>query len=875
MNTIQDMVGNNDIRGNSPRKGRTMRNSMTRIVGSLLAIPTMLAGMAVAGSAYAVEDARGPAPAAKPVVRTADHVDSPHAFWQDNNFVLRSHSGEAPYPRIDDTVNWIGKGWYNGGRATYIYTVADDKAHAFLGKSGQRLYLAPAVPDTTSYSPIWMGMGADKAIPVDRFRDGQFTLDVMRVQGPGRMEFFNDDGDQVTRLLSSQDPSYRSYWMTAGSHTHNNTTFTKPGRYVVTYRVSARTNDGQLVKSASQHLVYQVGGANPSSNTLPGDMSDVAAAYNAAASVGNQRTVTVTLEPKRNKAKAGDEALTTMSLDTHHTNDEGVAVFTIDGYYLTQVPVHQGKASWDEMLGDLPSSIQAMYIPRSGSTARWISQPVQYRTGLARTAVSQGASELSPENGSDVSPVFPYREGHVSSADRLNVSLSAMDGDGRVAMHAHIGDKDFYAKIMGGAYEGDDDVPACAVEDTAISGYADVDKKLNWSWCQDSGETYTLRLRIVPHALIGGPSGEIVVKQYDPQKAYNDLHVQWNGAPVKDHDGDTSNPAPKPATGKRDIPVGQSFLCGKTYCIFNNGHLDIFAGGIAGDGKPTLDIKEDITGSEVHRNPEQVFLKVNKLAHRKKLSKQTFGVSEAYVLPQTQDQRVLWPGWDTNGIKSHGYRASAVHIESLTGPDGGMVFAFQEQGLGGGELPVASDGGLSLAKGKTIEIAQPSHAHLNWVFTKAGVYRMQARLEVKGRTAGEASLMSASHTYTWCVDVACPVPADDVASVGDGGVSPIAQPVPERDDVIVGADGSSDAVRDGRETSSDAADGESVAAAGANGNVDAKGQASQPGQVTQQGALALTGGLAVDPVGVVIAAAVVIMMLSLVSVVAVRRTMRP
>lgn len=186
------------------------------------------------------------------LVATQAHVDSPHTMWDSTkqNFYLISKFGDGR--RIENTVNWVGKGYTSswlGFGSNYTYRVTDKPGYSFLGKPGQALYRAPANPGSP-YEPIWIGMGANSDIPVEEFRDQSVVLDLLDFKGPGRMEMWTSGYHGPNRMLSSHDTALRSYWMEAGTHTHNETTFTKPGRYEFTYRAIARHKDGHIIKSA-------------------------------------------------------------------------------------------------------------------------------------------------------------------------------------------------------------------------------------------------------------------------------------------------------------------------------------------------------------------------------------------------------------------------------------------------------------------------------------------------------------------------------------------------------------------------------------------------------------------------------------------------
>ena len=216
-----------------------------------------------------------------------------------------------------------------------------------------------------------------------------------------------------------------------------------------------------------------------------------------------------------------------------------------------------------------------------------------------------------------------------------------------------------------------------------------------------------------------------------------------------------------------------------TTATLDHGHADIFDLSSDASGALTLRIKEDATGSGVMREPEQTLLAVNKSTLTQipaDVSQATGAPSAAYLLGQTGDNQatVLWPGWDTLGVAAGGYDAARFHI-SYTGPADGRIYAFTSS-FTEGMKAVTNDGSFDLAPGGD-DIDQPyaAHKHVNWLFTRAGRYRLtvQASAWTPGNT-GAANAQSAVHTYT--IDV-----ADEASCLAESGAAPStdqAQPAP-------------------------------------------------------------------------------------------------
>lgn len=192
-----------------------------------------------------------------------------------------------------------------------------------------------------------------------------------------------------------------------------------------------------------------------------------------------------------------------------------------------------------------------------------------------------------------------------------------------------------------------------------------------------------------------------------------------------------------------------TFALGTTLVLaqmsFSDGHIDAFhvTDGPAG---LTLDLKEDVTGSNVRRAPEDVIITVPDSAYTEGTSGLPGIERPTWHLPQTQVAGLPWPGWDTQGAGT----AVDIHFVDVTGP--GTVFLWQ-QGSFGDIQPVTADGSLWLFPGSVIPQPNPAHVHANWGFDAPGTYTMVV-------TATSANDQSNTATYTWIVG--------EAGSAGDG-----------------------------------------------------------------------------------------------------------
>ena len=151
------------------------------------------------------------------------------------------------------------------------------------------------------------------------------------------------------------------------------------------------------------------------------------------------------------------------------------------------------------------------------------------------------------------------------------------------------------------------------------------------------------------------------------------------------------------------------------------------------------------------------------------------GAPKGYLLPMTQNQNLLWPGWETFDVKRNGFSDVKINVRNVKGP--GKVHLFSQSSFG--NVQTLLDGGSHTMPG-TITVEQPSHVHANWVFTQPGLYQMTVdATAVRNGT----TVSTGAHTYTWAVGsmaiAANSCSTDRVA--GSPARSNTGTPAPEKD----------------------------------------------------------------------------------------------
>lgn len=512
--------------------------------------------LALAGAAPSLPAAAGPDDGK--IVTTKGHVDAPKAYWDEQNgtFVLMNEAN--PYKtgadtyELDKTVNWVGKG-YSGrdGKSQYTMTLGDSPSLAFLGEPGQTLYMAPHLT-SGNQDPIWAGLGASAKIPTERFRDGVFATDILSVEGPGRMELFRYNPDDapadVYRMLSSSSTGWHSWLLDKGSHTHNTTTFTRPGRYVVTYRAVARSTDGRIISSKPSKLVWQVGGMQP----VLGDGTPTAVPtvdrYNAAP-VGDLDAAKYVLsvaphrldaDPAKNKD--ADDNLSDITFTAANKNLKGTLTLYNNGYFLTDLPVVNGTATWSEMLGSEGSKLQAVFTPdtsdaNSAEASRWISHKLTYEPGKAESVYSDDGNGSWPEEIPDEANTVLSTEQYTPTSMDYDVTVTP-NGNGFSTVEVRFKDPKVRGFLRGGFYAQDDPVyPYLDLEGSVEDGVA------RFTFRDESFYKGTaLRVKMLTHPdMNASASTTEVAANYEPGTKYT-AHgaLAPDSAPI----GDAPKPAP-------------------------------------------------------------------------------------------------------------------------------------------------------------------------------------------------------------------------------------------------------------------------------------------------------------------------------------------
>ena len=867
--------------------------------------------LALAGAAPSLPAVAGPDDGK--IVTTKGHVDAPKAYWDEQNgtFVLMNEAN--PYKtgadtyELDKTVNWVGKG-YSGrdGKSQYTMTLGESPSLAFLGEPGQTLYMAPHLT-FGNQDPIWAGLGASTKVPTERFRDGVFATDILSVEGPGRMELFRYNPDDapadIYRMLSSSSTGWHSWLLDKGSHTHNTTTFTRPGRYVVTYRTVARSTDGRIISSKPSKLVWQVGGMQP----VLGDGTPTAVptvdSYNAAP-VGDLDAAKYVLsvaphrldaDPAKNKD--ADDKLSDITFTAANKNLKGTLTLYNNGYFLTDLPVVNGTATWSEMLGSEGSQLQAVFTPdtsdeNSAEASRWISHKLTYEPGRAESVYSDDGNGSWPEEIPDQANTVLSTQQYTPTSMDYDVTVTP-NGNGFSTVEVRFKDPKVRGFLRGGFYAQDDPVyPYLDLEGSVEDGVA------RFTFRDESFYKGTaLRVKMLTHPdMNASASTTEVAAKYEPGTKYT-AHgaLAPDSAPI----GDTSKPAPVdpapsteptvapteapsaepsnvPSVSPSEVPTvpavptasaepsvpaptpsaepstpgtpGNQCVPGKIdgRTKISHGHLDIQA--TLKDRQLSVGLRDDsgiIDADSTVRPLDSVVWTVSENARRvrtermadEKLNFMGPVGTAFYGLPQTQQSGLPWPGYNTQDIDYSQLRGPVrLHVVPKVMPEGARFGMFTES-LNGADVLLDSTTGKT-----TIDIDYATHAHANWVFSEPGQYMFDVHYSATLADGTEVSspvqqlAVAVGKKASDACSFETAVPKDPNAAADDfSGVRRVDSATPGG---TAGANQSGSA-------QSGAAQGGQSGQAGASGDVNAKGSTdgSAGGSLGQPGVSAASGGV--------------------------------
>ncbi|MEW2134697.1 TIGR03773 family transporter-associated surface protein [Streptomyces sp. NPDC005435] len=192
-------------------------------------------------------------------------------------------------------------------------------------------------------------------------------------------------------------------------------------------------------------------------------------------------------------------------------------------------------------------------------------------------------------------------------------------------------------------------------------------------------------------------------------------------------------PAASPTPGAESDAAAET---GRGRTVIGDGHIDM--GPRFDHGRWTVQIRDDTGRPAVWRNTEDVVLQVRDRARVEVPKDKTFGFlgspgSRVWLLPQVQQEGVLWPGWNSQEpeVAATVDREVTWQLLDVEGPGDFILF------LNGsfGTPTVVFDARRKLPQETGIDVN--SHVHGNWAFTRPGTYLLRVRMSAKSKDGAD------------------------------------------------------------------------------------------------------------------------------------------
>jgi putative ABC transporter-associated repeat protein len=239
-----------------------------------------------------------------------------------------------------------------------------------------------------------------------------------------------------------------------------------------------------------------------------------------------------------------------------------------------------------------------------------------------------------------------------------------------------------------------------------------------------------------------------------PSRSASPPPATTTAAPTSTAPATTEPPAPD---GTTTAPVADRTTCVPTSItttsgvVLDQGHVD-YASRIVG-GQLVSQVKDGTqAGKTVWRAPsEVVFHLTDKAAGKVPAGPFDFigpQGSTIWQIPQTQQQGVLWAGWNTEEVTTAQVNGTVTwKLTAVSGP--GALSIFEYDSFGQPKVIFNSKDGLP----DTYAIPLGTHAHGNWVFTAAGAYRLTF---TQSATLASGTQSSTTQTVTFAVGATDP-----------------------------------------------------------------------------------------------------------------------
>jgi surface-anchored protein len=586
---------------------------------------------------------------------------------------------------LEDTI-WVGQRDTN---EFTVPTVTSSRDYTFIGEPGTEFW--GFTQGSNSTVSLWPGLSLMGIATGEIQAGSRGSITLLGVSGPGDVVIFADNaatrGTASDIYWSSKQGYTQSRSFERGNHSHMSWAFTGQGVYCLNWQATLRLPSG-ADSTATEQLTVVVGKDIDLAGVQPcGRDTETAPPVGAVVDPAALATETTVLR--------SGQALITPYLD----GAGAVQVFA-----RTQDSPASELANRDVesvVFTGSYKSTEGSYTEQRGWWSGWDS--------YAKPDISWDSSWLDP--------------GEVSGDPTL--ALGAVEGPGDLMVTRQ--------EWLGTVY-----IPK---EDAIAFSTADEDKRETTLW-DGWRERHILHSFAEPGvycvpltwtvSLAGGGSTSVSKTLTFAVGATNaDLaeYIDPAGVSPCAEGGSATDPDPGDTPGEDDPGVGENpgeDTPASDVTVLRAGHVDIAS--LTEDGHLVTKIKDDTTGADeaIYRDTKDVIFYVEPLAATTVPESESgeydfLGAagSKIWLLPATQNELLLWPGWSTELIPRE-QLASDVDWR-LTDVSGPGDFALFETGTFG--VPIMrwnTRDGIGAADSFTIPPGV--HAHGNWAFSAEGVY---------------------------------------------------------------------------------------------------------------------------------------------------------
>lgn len=183
--------------------------------------------------------------------------------------------------------------------------------------------------------------------------------------------------------------------------------------------------------------------------------------------------------------------------------------------------------------------------------------------------------------------------------------------------------------------------------------------------------------------------------------------------------------------------------------VLSQGHVDVVDVHYEG-GELELHVHDETVDPSVEREPSEVLLRVLPAAETTVPDDPAYGFlgqpgAPVWVLPETENSDLLWPGLSTEEIEPGTFAGDTVTLKlrKVRGP--GALSLFATDPFGAPTVLANSGDGTP----DVLSLATGGHQHASWAFTSTGLYRVT--FQATATLADGSQVVSDPAIYTFYV----------------------------------------------------------------------------------------------------------------------------